>query len=879
MISVDKRTIDVPNDMVMIPAGEFLMGSEGGYPEETPVHAVKVSTFAMDKYPVTNGQYKRFCDATGRTYPADPRWEHMPRYFDNFPDYPVVNVSWHDANAYAEWAGKRLPTEAEWEYAAHGGLQSAVYPWGEEAPGSGKAQYAVRESEYLWKDWKYGSPHAYTAPVGSFAANGYGLYDMAGNVWEWCSNWFYHYPWEEIDERQLREGWGGQKVARGGCFYSTADDLRITRRIRIHGGTATNGIGFRCVLDLEDQPLVTAPKATEGNRSTDETWRVMIDDVHLAVQDDVELCLGVGPKLSEQDAQWIRNIGFTSVEQYVTWETIENEAEGTFDFSKWDEQVRILKKHGLKWVPFLIAGPAYSLPDWYRRSDDFRGLVCLEHGLESKIQSIWDERFYRHIDRFVGALAEHYRDEGVIEAPLLGITGDFGEAIFPVWGGSWTFQIPGMYHTHGGYWCGDRHARADFEAYMTQKYHDSLDALNERWGTDYNNAREIDFPSIETSGIASFRIDEPTEPGTFPIHSHQDRRRWYDFIEWYRHSMTRYAEVWLNIVRKHFPDHPIYLCTGGEAPPHHGAHFGDQCRAAAKYGAGIRITNEASNYAANFAITRWVASAGRHYGAYFGFEPAGGINERGVVCRIYNATVSGAKNLHFYFGNLFASKEIMDTWIQNFSHIRISNPNDPAAVLYPDVPFVVGDISTSELFARLAGLRHLLNYDYVDDGMLADGALDKYRVLIMIGGKHYLKETLDGVRSWVEAGGLLIGFGSNGICTLDGEEYTDWLFHVRDTDTTIGAGKTLWINGVVRSADIPRVAAAPVTEWLAANGIFINGGEDGRVFTSRLKDRFVLLHRGDDTIDQEIVLPDGTRRTVSLPPNSIVEIRHEGGTA
>ena len=138
------------------------------------------------------------------------------------------------------------------------------------------------------------------------------------------------------------------------------------------------------------------------------------------------------------------------------------EAEGHFDFAAWNQQVDILKRHGLKWVPFLIAGPAYSLPDWFRGSAEHRGAVCLEHGLSSKIQSIFDRSFDCHIDRFVGAFAERYRGAEVIEALLLGITGDFGEAIYPVTGTMWTQVAPGPYHTHPGYWCGDPRQPASF---------------------------------------------------------------------------------------------------------------------------------------------------------------------------------------------------------------------------------------------------------------------------------------------------------------------------------------------------------------------------------------------------------------------------------
>ena len=127
-------------------------GSDEGYSEEAPVHRVTVQAFYMDEKPVTNAQYKEFCDATGRSFPASPRWVDLPDSFLGCPDHPVVNVSWGDAQAYAKWAGKRLPTEEEWEWAARGGLKDARYPWGNGAPDGRRLNYCDNRSEFPWQD-------------------------------------------------------------------------------------------------------------------------------------------------------------------------------------------------------------------------------------------------------------------------------------------------------------------------------------------------------------------------------------------------------------------------------------------------------------------------------------------------------------------------------------------------------------------------------------------------------------------------------------------------------------------------------------------------------------------------------------------------------
>lgn len=222
--------------MLWIPGGEFNMGSEDFYPEEQPVHRVRVDGFWMDKFQVTNAQFRAFVEATGyvtvaeRTpdpalYPdADPNllvpgsllfrktpgpvdlnyyqqwwafvpgadWQHPwgPESDLRGKDwYPVVHVAYEDAQAYAEWAGKSLPTEAEWEFAARGGLEDAIYTWGDEFSPRGKMMANTWQGEFPWQNLKL-DRYETTSPVGAFPANGFGLHDMAGNVWEWTDDWW-----------------------------------------------------------------------------------------------------------------------------------------------------------------------------------------------------------------------------------------------------------------------------------------------------------------------------------------------------------------------------------------------------------------------------------------------------------------------------------------------------------------------------------------------------------------------------------------------------------------------------------------------------------------------------------------------------------------
>jgi iron(II)-dependent oxidoreductase len=213
--------------MVLIPAGKFQMGSNDGADREKPTHTVYLDAFYMDKYEVTNAQYRKFMEATGHSAP-----KHWDDANYNAPEQPVVGVCWHDAMAYAKWAGKRLPTEAEWEKAARGL--------------TGKAGKLTRDDANYdgigGRDrWEY------TAPVGSFAPNSFGLCDMAGNVLEWCADWFDdNYYSASPGQNPKGPGSGKHRVLRGGSWLSTINYLRSTNRFHFNPMAPFNSFGFRC---------------------------------------------------------------------------------------------------------------------------------------------------------------------------------------------------------------------------------------------------------------------------------------------------------------------------------------------------------------------------------------------------------------------------------------------------------------------------------------------------------------------------------------------------------------------------------------------------------------------------------------------------------
>lgn len=308
--------------MVLIEGGEFSMGARENRfarADEFPLHKVKVNSFYMDIHPVTNAQFREFIEATGyvTTAEIDPDWEEIkkqvpagtPRPPDEVlvpasmvfkipdkrvslndyqswwswvpganwqhpegpdssiegkDDFPVVQVSWYDAAAYAEWAGKRLPTEAEWEYAARGGNDDFIYPWGNEPVSPVYANFWQGEFPYL----NSADDGFYTSsPVGSFPANGFGLFDMAGNVWQWTADWYHHDYYKTFRKGSVADNPQGpntsfdpmepgvaKKTIRGGSFLcndSYCAGYRASSRMKSSPDTGTMHIGFRCVKDWD----------------------------------------------------------------------------------------------------------------------------------------------------------------------------------------------------------------------------------------------------------------------------------------------------------------------------------------------------------------------------------------------------------------------------------------------------------------------------------------------------------------------------------------------------------------------------------------------------------------------------------------------------
>lgn len=312
--SAQENAVAVQEGMVFVPGGKYTMGgrSEQAGRDEFPRHDEEIKPFYMDAAEVTNAQFKEFVDATGYITIAekDIDWEELKKQVPpgtpkppdsvlvagslvfrqtttavNLNDYsqwwswtigadwrhpegpgsniegrmnhPVVHIAWTDAKAYAEWAGKRLPTEAEWEWAAASGSSDVVYPWGNEPASNSSSKANFWQGGFPYENLMEDGFFA-TAPVKSFPPNKFGLYDMAGNVWEWCEDIYDNRGYVEMPEDQLppsRNDMAGEaeRVMRGGSFLcndSYCSGYRVSRRMGSSTDSGHNHAGFRCVKDI-----------------------------------------------------------------------------------------------------------------------------------------------------------------------------------------------------------------------------------------------------------------------------------------------------------------------------------------------------------------------------------------------------------------------------------------------------------------------------------------------------------------------------------------------------------------------------------------------------------------------------------------------------
>ena len=434
-----------------------------------------------------------------------------------------------------------------------------------------------------------------------------------------------------------------------------------------------------------------------------------------------------------EELRRLKEDGVTSVQIYCHWNKFEPKVRGVFSFDYYDEMVREIQEAGLKFLPFLLLGPRYSAPDWWMEEPGHAGMVCLEHGKECPVESIWNPEFRKEIERVYEAFAQHYLPWDVLESVQLGINGDYGEAIMPVVG-NW----PGAYHTHRGVWCGGEDAKQSFRVYLKQHF-GAVEALNERWGTNYSSYQEV------KPFLKEFRPSITA---------------YLDFLDWYHASMTEYSDFCLETAKKVFKDVPVYLCTGGIEEPEHASSFAEQAKVAAKNQCGIRLTNEGNNFFENFYLTIHMQSACEFYGAFLGLEPVGPILPEGVAVRTYGSVAYGDRQIFHYYSNLHEQKsgrnagEIVNKYEDMIEERKLDRK---ITMFWPIIDSWAKATQVSDnIRLAVSEIRKFYDLNAADEKMILDGCLKDTKILVMLDTAISTREALLAVAEWVKGGGTLI---------------------------------------------------------------------------------------------------------------------------
>ena len=448
-------------------------------------------------------------------------------------------------------------------------------------------------------------------------------------------------------------------------------------------------------------------------------------------------------------------LGFNAIEAYVRWDVVEPE-EGRFDWSFYDALIEELRRYDLKLFPLLIVGSAYALPEWFFKSSENVGFVCLEHGLGNPIQSIWSPYHRRHVTRFLQAFGKHYEPMGCLQGVRLGPSGNYGESQYPA-SGDWGHVGKSM-HIHIGMWAGDTYAQEDFRRFLRAKYGD-IETLRKAWGIE----------------IASFDAVQ----AILPEHCLSKRQR-IDLYTWYTDSMTDWCEWWAIEARNAMPNTPIYQSAGGWGAAEIGTDYSGQAKSMTKINGGIRLTNELDSFHQCYYATRLAATAARLYDIPLGFEPAMGHTARGTAGRLFNCISNNGSHFFTYGGNVFDHQTAIANWLKHYPLLDCrQNPVVDVALYYPQTMNFLSHDTFRYLnawgfnnYAR--EIRNHIEVDYLDDRLIRDGFLSRYKVLAFAWGDQVERDVLETIDAWLRDGGTVIFpcFLYTNLTTIEGDAGT-----------------------------------------------------------------------------------------------------------
>ena len=459
---------------------------------------------------------------------------------------------------------------------------------------------------------------------------------------------------------------------------------------------------------------------------------------------------------SPSEMRTLAGAGFTLFQSDSDHLSTEEAAPNRWDWSNAEGQRRAAATLGLDWAYF----PHYAFPPkWYRENTDWTRLQCLEHQQPVAAFSIWEPKWADFVGRGYDALAQQFAPKGKngqISAINVGVHGDYGEAGL-LWGAR--LQVPaqredwqkrfGDLHDHLGFWCADPLARADFRAVILKKY-GSLDALNAAWKRTYKTPDEIAYPTAP-------RVEA--------------RAEWLDFVDWYQASVGNAIELNLAAARQRFPDTLLTLPAGfSDEDVRNGADNSLLPKLATKYGAAVRSTHSAIRPFAENAATMLgrLGSACRLYDVPFWTEPPSGLTDTQETERLFEAVSQGATGTFDWAENALAHR---DVYYRYGKFLRVEKPVVDVAMLYPaEAQKLRPNQPYNPVFAAAcASLRDSCNFDIVDDRMIRDGGLARYRVAALWEGSYFDAATLEKLKQWVADGGTLLAYDFGQVTDFNGD--------------------------------------------------------------------------------------------------------------
>jgi len=555
-----------------------------------------------------------------------------------------------------------------------------------------------------------------------------------------------------------------------------------------------------------------------------------------------------GTSFDPESVRILKKLGVTSVQCYVPWESCETNKMGEWDFSGWDKEVQVLKNENLKFSPFLILGPSYATPEWFRQSKDFMPGKCLEHGIENKVDHVWNPHMSKYIDRFLAEFGKKYNKDNFLEVVLLGIQGDYGEAIYPNLPGLAGIE-PGEYHGHEGFWCNVPEALIDYKSFLKNKYK-NITNLNKVWNKNYSSFEVINFPA-KGEEITNLRANIKNENGF-------KKREYLDFITWYRESMNNLAEVWFESAVKYFPNIPIYLCTGGGGESVHGSDFSLNSKTAGKYKGGIRITNEGSVYIWNNLSTRLLTSSARFYGAKTGKEPFGDITPEGMVARMYGTISSGSSQHEDYYRNVTDHAKKYE-YSKEYASFLEYYPDivSPVSIYYPNVAVTLGEAPWWPDYEKI---RYMVNCEYIDENMLRDGALKTTEIMIMPSTVIEPKDA-ETIAQWAKEGHLVIVMNKEPMKTVEGGNESEMILFPESPDgTQMGNG------AIIRITDFNKIRET-LTSQLLTRKYPVYASEKEDYFGAQVsEDTLIFYNPKDIDVEASYIHPDdGKILKINIP--------------